>query len=73
LHLDREPLRIAFRALHVADPKFRGTALEYLSTVLPEEVRELVWPYLGGEERPLPVARLAKDLLLELAQADPSH
>ncbi len=69
LHLDREPLRIALRALHVEDPKFRGTALEYLSTVLPEEVRELVWPFLGAE-RPLLVSRTAKDLLLELAEAN---
>jgi hypothetical protein len=69
LHLDREPLRIAFRALHHHDSKFRGTALEYLSTILPDEVREVVWPYLG-EEDPLPAARGAKDLLDELTRAE---
>ncbi len=37
LHLEREPLRMAFRALHHEDPRHRGTALEYLHTVLPSE------------------------------------
>jgi ATP:ADP antiporter, AAA family len=69
LHLDREPLRIAFRALHHEDAKFRGTALEYLATILPEEVREVVWPYLSAE-KPLPVAREAKDLLDELSRTE---
>ncbi len=72
LHLDREPLRTAFRALYIKDPKFRGTALEYLSTVLPEDARELVWPFLG-EEQALVASRSATDLLRELAGAEPSQ
>jgi ATP/ADP translocase len=68
LHLEREPLRLAFRALHHEDPKFRGTALEYLDTVLPVEIRELVWPLLG-EAVPLPSARSATELLADLALA----
>jgi hypothetical protein len=66
--LEREPLRLAFRALHHEDPKFRGTALEYLDTVLPVEIRELVWPLLG-EAVPLPSARSAPELLADLALA----
>jgi ATP/ADP translocase len=68
LHLEREPLRLAFRALHHEDPKFRGTALEYLDTVLPVEIRDLVWPLLG-EAVPLPSARSAPELLADLALA----
>jgi ATP:ADP antiporter, AAA family len=66
LHLEREPLRIAFRALHHEDTRHRGTALEYLETVLPPGVREVIWPYLG-EAEPLPTARPAKEILSDLA------
>jgi ATP:ADP antiporter, AAA family len=66
LHLDREPLRIAHRALQHEDSRYRGTALEYLSTVLPEEIRELIWLYLG-ESAPLPTARTPHELLAELS------
>ena len=38
------------------DERVRGTALEYLETVLPDEVRDAVWPFLG-EERPMRPAR----------------
>ncbi len=68
LNLEREPLRMAFRALHHQDTAFRGTALEYLDTVLPAEIRHIVWPYLG-EAAPLPTARSARELLAELARA----
>jgi hypothetical protein len=46
LVLPREPLQIAFRGLHAGDPMLRGTALEYLESVLPPRVREVLWPYL---------------------------
>lgn len=68
LHLDREPLRMAFRALHHEDTKYRGTALEYLNTVLPPQIRDLVWPFLG-QTTPLRSARAASDLLAELTLA----
>jgi hypothetical protein len=38
LILPRHTLRLAFHALHTDDPHLRGTALEYLETVLPEPV-----------------------------------
>jgi len=68
LYADRESLRIAFKALHEEDPQLRGTALEYLETVLPDEVRDGVWPYLG-EDRPMREARPAKDILADLVGA----
>ncbi len=46
LVLPREPLRIAFRGLHADDPLLRGTALEYLDTVLPADVHAVLWPHL---------------------------
>jgi HEAT repeat protein len=70
LHLDPESLRTAFKALHEEDDALRGTALEYLETVLPDEVRDLVWPFLG-EARPMRAARPAKEILADLQQ--PSH
>lgn len=68
LHLEREPLRLAFRALYHEDIKYRGTALEYLDTVLPREIHDAVWPLLG-ETGPLAPPRPAKDLLAELELA----
>ena len=65
IHTDRESLRIAFKALHEEDPQLRGTALESLETVLPDEVRDAVWPFLG-EDRPMREARPAKDILADL-------
>ena len=67
LHLEREPLRMAFKALYHEDTTYRGTALEYLNTVLPAEIRDILWPYLGAAA-PLPTARAAHDLLSELAR-----
>lgn len=58
LVLPREPLRIARLALRSDDPHLRGTALEYLESVLPSDVRGLVWRALGeAESAPAPVDR----------------
>jgi hypothetical protein len=65
LVLDRESIRLAFKALHQEDPRLRGTALEYLETVLPDEIRDAVWPYLG-EARPRKPARPADEILADL-------
>jgi AAA family ATP:ADP antiporter len=68
LHLDRQSLRLAFKALHESDARVRGTALEYLETVLPDEVRDAVWPFLG-EERPMRPARSPLEILADLRSA----
>jgi hypothetical protein len=68
LVLDRDSIRIAFRALHQPDGKLRGTALEYLETVLPDEIRDAVWPFLG-EARPMHAPRPAKEILSDLLLA----
>ena len=69
LVLEREPLRMAFRALHHQDDKHRGTALEYLDMVLPAEIRSIIWPYLG-EAAPLPTARAVGELLADRSRAE---
>jgi ATP/ADP translocase len=48
LAVPREPLQIAYWALLGADASLRGTALEYLENVLPEDVRRALWPHLGA-------------------------
>jgi AAA family ATP:ADP antiporter len=68
LYIDPESLRTAFKALHERDDALRGTALEYLETVLPDEVRDLVWPFVG-EARPMRAARPAEDILADLVRA----
>jgi hypothetical protein len=50
--LPRDPLMAAFRALHQEDRMFRGLALEYLESVIPEEIRKRLWTVL--EETPPP-------------------
>ena len=51
LALDREPLQIARWAVAGGDQTLRGTALEYLENVLPDAVREALWPHLGVRTR----------------------
>jgi ATP:ADP antiporter, AAA family len=53
LALEREPLQIALQAVRGTDRRLRGTALEYLENVLPEALREALWPSLG-ERGPAP-------------------
>ena len=48
LSLPREPLHVAFQALHTENTYLRGTALEYLDSVLPAGVREHIWQFLEG-------------------------
>jgi hypothetical protein len=56
LSMEREPLRLAFLSLVTDDTHLRGTALEYLAVVLPEEVRDLLWPLVAEAVPPIPRA-----------------
>jgi AAA family ATP:ADP antiporter len=49
LVLPAEPLRIALHAVQTDDPELRGTALEYLESILPPDVRAQLWPLLEGD------------------------
>lgn len=68
LHLEREPMRMAYRALRHPDVRHRGTALEYLQTILPKDIRDAVWPLVGALA-PLPAARTAREILEDLLRA----
>jgi hypothetical protein len=52
LVLPRQALLVAYRGLHTTDDELRGTALEYMESVLPRKVREVLWPYLELDRRP---------------------
>ncbi len=55
---DMELLELTLRALFSQDQALRGTALEYLESILPEGLRGLLWEHLepggggGGRRRP---------------------
>ncbi|MCB1749297.1 MAG: hypothetical protein KDK06_19130, partial [Gammaproteobacteria bacterium] len=63
LVLDRDALRLSFRAVFSSDREMRGTALEYLENVLPEPLRQGLWPRLG-EAPTAPRRRRPGDKLL---------
>jgi len=50
LVLDRRVLQSSMRALHSGDKQMRGTALEYLENVLPEDIRRALWQHLQGRD-----------------------
>jgi len=57
LALEREPVRIAARAFGTDDAYMRGTALEYLDTVLPPRLFSALRPLLAAPGPPPPAQR----------------
>ena len=47
LVLERDALQLALHALSSGDRNLRGTALEYLDNVLPDDLRRALWMHLG--------------------------
>jgi hypothetical protein len=73
LVLPRQPLRIAFRGLHVRDPFLRGTALEYLESALPPEIRKPLWPFLEDRRpRGAPTVKPTEEALADLLKQNES-
>jgi hypothetical protein len=72
LVLPRQPLKVAFRGLHTSDQLLRGTALEYLETALPEDIRKALWPFLEVPARRRASRRSAQDVLSELMESNQS-
>ncbi len=68
LILEREGLRLCFNSLHHENDHDRGTALEYLHTVLPSELRDELIPLLS-EAGAVPAGRAPAALLAELTTA----
>ena len=73
LALPKEPLKIAFRGLHTDNRDLKGTALEYLETILPEAIRKSLWPYLeddrGGRSE---TSQSREEILAELMHSNQS-
>ena len=63
-----EPLRLAFRGLHSPDPALRGTALEYLESVIPSAIREPLWPFLDDDRSLRRGERTREEVLAELVR-----
>ena len=47
LIFDPRLIRTAFQGLQVEDPKLRSFALEYLEQILPDDVQEKLWLFIG--------------------------
>jgi ATP:ADP antiporter, AAA family len=72
LVLHREPLQVAFRGLHVDDPLLRGTALEYLESVLPQPVRSRLWPFLEDSRPAGRSTRSRDEIIADLLRSNDS-
>jgi hypothetical protein len=72
LVLPAHPLQIAYRGLHTNDPVLRGTALEYLEGVLPPDIRDRLWPFLGDKPEPVRSSRSRDEILAELLRSNES-
>ena len=70
LALEREPVHIAARAFETDDPYLRGTALEYLETVLSPALFAALQPRLAGARRvPAPRHRPTAEARADLLRA----
>ena len=69
LALEREPVRIAARAFTTEDAYVRGTALEYLETVLPARMFAALRPMLATTGPPPARRRPATEVRAELIRA----
>jgi hypothetical protein len=72
LVLPAHPLQIAYRGLHTNDPGLRGTALEYLEGVLPSDIRERLWPFLGDNPAPKGFTRSRDEIMADLLRSNES-
>jgi ATP:ADP antiporter, AAA family len=66
LALDPEPLKLAQHAFRSDDPQLRGTALEYVESVLPANVLQELRPVFGVRPAASARTRTAKELESEL-------
>jgi ATP:ADP antiporter, AAA family len=73
LVLPFEPLQIAYRGLHTGDDNLRGTALEYLESVLPKPIREGLWPFVEERRRTAEnTSRPREQILADLMRSNQS-
>lgn len=72
LALPREPLQIALRGLHAGDEHLRGTALEYLESILPPMIRDPLWPFLEDHRPAGRTLRSREEILGDLIRSNDS-
>jgi hypothetical protein len=72
LVLPAEPLQIAYQGLHADDQNLRGTALEYLESVLPPSIRDPLWPFLEDGRPASRTLRRREDILEDLVRSNHS-
>ena len=72
LVLPAAPLQVSYRGLHTDDPILRGTALEYLEGVLPPDIRDRLWPFVGGTPVHGRPARSREAILEDLMRSNAS-
>jgi hypothetical protein len=69
LILDADLVRAAFHGVILNDRKLKSFALEYLEHVLPTDIRDKLWPFIGDisdhqrEKSKRPLEQVASDLL----------
>ena len=66
LWLDADALQLAFHAVYSRDRNLRGTALEYLENVLPDEIRLNLWRHIGITQAGEKTKRSRRAILSEL-------
>jgi len=69
LTLDRDALMLSRQAVLSSDRNLRGTALEYLENVLPENIRRGLWPHFGEALSTPRRARAHIEVVAELKRA----
>jgi len=73
LVLPTVPLQVAYKGLQTDDGALRGTALEYLEGVLPRDIRDRLWPFLGDDVARRPASGRSREQVLdELLQSNES-
>ncbi len=70
--LGAEAVLIAYRGLQTSDRNLRGTALEYLESVLPDDIRERLWPFLDDDRGTRGRARPREEILADLYRSHQS-
>ena len=69
LILDSELVRAAFHGVLLNERKLKSFALEYLEHILPTDIRDKLWPFIGDiseyqkERSKRPLEEVASDLL----------
>lgn len=72
LALPQQPLQVAFRGLYADDPALRGTALEYLESILPPHVRDALWPLIEDRRPRAASHRSREEILADLVRSNES-